>query len=91
MKKSQKKKPMYDPDVPSAFEAWLFSKNMFTRLAFLSCQVLLYAIRPMFTCPRMLILEDYILAFTQVLYVGSSYYVAGWGAVLYLFCASILG
>jgi len=53
--------------------------------------VLLYALRPYFTAPRTIKLEDVIGAFGQVLYIGSAYYLVGGGAPLYLACASFLG
>ena len=37
---------MYDTDLPTAFEAYMFSKNAFTRVCFLVSQVILYAFRP---------------------------------------------
>jgi hypothetical protein len=60
MMKSKKDNPMYDPDLPTAFEAYMFSKNVLTRFLFLVMQVLLYAFRPQIVCPRKLTLEDVI-------------------------------
>ena len=60
MEKHHKKKPMYDPDLPTAFEGWLFSQNMITRILFLLLQVFLYALRPYATAPRTIKIEDVI-------------------------------
>jgi len=58
--KDPKKEPLYDPDLPTRFEAWLFSTNFITRICFLLMQALLYSFRPLTQCPRALVLEDYI-------------------------------
>ncbi len=60
MAKNSKKQPMYDPDVPTAFEAWLFSTNFVTRICFMLMQALLYALRPLLSCPRMFLIDDVI-------------------------------
>jgi hypothetical protein len=91
MQMSLKKQPMYDPDLPTEFEAYMFSKNTFTRLSFMFLQVLLYAFRPQICCPRRLTPEDVIGAFCQVLYIGSAWYVSGIGGFLYLLSATFLG
>lgn len=84
-------RPVFDCDLPTDFEAWLFSSNPFGRLGFLFCQVLLYAIRPMVLSPKPFFIEDLIGAITQSMYVGSAFYYGGSGAVLYMFCAVFLG
>lgn len=63
MEKSAKKQPMYDPDLPTELEAWLFSTNTATRFLFMLSQVFLYAFRPMICCPRTLKIDDFIGAF----------------------------
>ena len=91
MQRSSKKLPMYDPDLPTAFEAWLFSTNGVTRTCFLLLQALLYSIRPQIQSPRAFVLEDYIGFAVQCLYVWSACIWSNIGALVYLFCASILG
>ena len=90
-KNDNKKLPKYDPDLPTKFEAFLFSKNFLTRIMFLSLQALLYAFRPMIESPRSFVLEDYLAIVIQSCYVGSAYYVGGVGTVIYLVCAAIMG
>ncbi len=89
--KDPNKKPIYDLDLPTEFEAWLFSSNPLTRLCFLILQVFLYSIRPMVLSPKPLVIEDYIGFVTQGMFVGSAYYYGGSGAVLYLACSAFLG
>jgi len=91
MLKSSKKLPMFDPDLPTPFEAWLFSTNALTRTCFLLLQALLYSIRPQIQSPRAFVLEDYIGFAVQGIYIGSAFCYSNFGAVVYLFCASILG
>ena len=56
----KRQSPRYDPDLPTRFEAMLFSGNAFTRVCFLLLQPLLYSVRPMVEAPRLLVKEDYI-------------------------------
>jgi hypothetical protein len=58
--KDLSKKPIYDLDLPTEFEAWLFSSNPVTRILFLFLQVFLYSIRPMILSPKPLVFEDLI-------------------------------
>ena len=64
MNRNKKKKPMYDPDLPSALEARIFTGSPLHRLSFLFMQVVLYAVRPLFTAPRVPLAEDYICLLT---------------------------
>lgn len=89
--KDKNRRPIYDLDLPTEFEAWLFSSNPLTRVAFLFVQVVLYALRPMTVSPKPIFLEDVIGAFTQACFVGSAVYVGGFGAFVYLICAAFLG
>jgi sphingolipid delta-4 desaturase len=91
MEKSAKRLPMYDPDLPTEFEAYLFSKNTLTRIGFMFCQVLLYAFRPMICWPRTFVIDDVIGAICQVLYIGSAVHFTNLGALVYLFSATIMG
>jgi hypothetical protein len=89
--KDPNKRPIYDLDLPTEFEAWLFSSNPLTRICFLFMQVFLYSIRPMVLSPKPLVIEDYIGFVTQAIYVGSATYIGGFGSILYLLCSAILG
>ena len=89
--KDPNKRPIYDLDLPTEFEAWLFSSNPLTRVMFLFLQVFLYSIRPMILSPKPLVIEDYIGFITQAMFVGSATYFGGFGSFLYLICSAILG
>lgn len=58
--KDPNKRPIYDLDLPTEFEAWLFSSNPLTRTLFLFMQVVLYAVRPMALSPKPIMTEDII-------------------------------
>ncbi|TNV77879.1 hypothetical protein FGO68_gene12102 [Halteria grandinella] len=91
VQKDKDKKPIYDLDLPTEFEAWLFSSNPLTRVCFLFLQVLLYAFRPMLLSPKPLYLEDLIGFITQSLYIGSAMSYGGWGTFVYLIASTFLG
>jgi sphingolipid delta-4 desaturase len=88
---SDKRKPKYDPDLPSEFEAYLFSKNWMTRVLFLFVQVFLYSFRPLVQFPRKLDQFDYFAFFLQFCYQLIAYHWGGAAAVIYLFSSSALG
>ncbi len=58
--KDNKKLPKYDPDLPTEFEAFLFSYSCITRLLFLVFQAFAYAIRPMIQSPKKFDFFDYV-------------------------------
>jgi len=89
--KDPSKKPIYDLDLPTEFEAWLFSSNPLTRICFLFLQVFLYSIRPMVLSPKPLVLEDLLGGIVQALYISSAVHFGGWGCLIYLLCSAILG
>jgi hypothetical protein len=59
-KDSEDKGLIYDVDLPTEFEAWLFSSNPIMRAMFLFLQTVLYSVRPMIICPKPLFFEDFI-------------------------------
>lgn len=86
-----KRKPLYDLDLPTVVEAWLFSGNFISRTVFLILQVFLYAFRPMIISPKPLFIEDFIGAITQALYLGSAWIYGGQAAFIYMVAATFLG
>lgn len=91
VQRDERKRPVYDLDLPTEFEAWLFSSNPLTRMCFLVFQVFCYIFRPMFISPKSLEIEDFIGLITQSLYLGSAWYFAGVGAFIYLVSSTFLG
>ena len=85
------RKPLYDLDLPTEFEARLFSGNCLTRALFLFLQVFMYAFRPMIVSPKPLYLEDVIGFVTQALYIWSATQVGGTASFIYLLASAWLG
>lgn len=85
------KKPIYDLDLPTRLEAWLFSGNCLTRALFLFLQVFMYAFRPMIVSPKPLYLEDILGFFSQFLYIWSATVYGGIPAFIYLLASAWLG
>jgi sphingolipid delta-4 desaturase len=88
---SNRKIPRYDPDLPTQFEAKLFSGNAVTRLIFLMMQPILYSLRPMLEAPKKLEVEDFLCLMSQLGLHSFTYYFGGLPAIFYLFCSLLLG
>jgi sphingolipid delta-4 desaturase len=82
---------VFDPDLPTDFEAKTFSKSVFHRLAFVILMPLVYAIRPLVLCPRVPNLGDVCNLAFSVSYWGFVLFVGGPRALLYLFLSAVLG
>ena len=83
--------PKYDPDLPTEYEALLFSKSWWRRMGFLLMQPFVYSIRPLVQAPRAPTWEDAVNGAGHVLSWIIYGYFGGSKSVIYALCAALLG
>lgn len=82
-------RPGVDTDLPSEWEVRLV-RGVPLKLAWLSLQLVFYAVRPLVTRPRAPGLAEAANAASQLAFVACLWTVAGSGAIVFLFCSLLV-
>jgi len=80
-----------DTDVPSRFEASLI-RGPVTKTIWCSCQILTYALRPMFIKPQDITTNHILNWISQIAFDAAMFYFWGWKPIFYfIFCIFLAG
>lgn len=81
---------VYDTDVPTRFEVFLFSSRL-GKLIFLTIMPFLYSLRPIFVFPKAIHLLEIVNWLTALTFDGLMYYYFGGKTLTYFFLSTVLG